>query len=295
MRFTVPLLSVLGTALTAISPLRAAESPPVTKPGIRELKLVTDIQAITPGKPFTIALVIDPQAGYHTYWRGPGIVGVATAMKWTLPEGFTAGAIQWPAPQKVNMAGITAYGYRERTLLLTKVTPPKEIAGNEVTLQVKCIWMACATSCNPGLAELSLTLPVQDTGKPEQPDAKVATEIEAVRTSLPPSAPSSWKIVVRSPSAVEIALEIEIPDLKIKDTESVYFYSDDMQVDSDEPQAISLDDAGRLQLRLVRPEFAPRSPDHLSGLLFCSQPWPGLNSHYVEISAPWPAGTFPHE
>lgn len=93
MRFTVPLLSVLGTALTAISPLRAAESP-VTKPGIRELKLVTDIQAITPGKPFTIALVIDPQAGYHTYWRGPGIVGVATAMKWTLPEGFTAGAIQ---------------------------------------------------------------------------------------------------------------------------------------------------------------------------------------------------------
>lgn len=295
MRFTVLLLSVLGTVLAAISPLQAAESPPITKPGIRELKLVTGIQAITPGEPFTIALSIDPQAGYHTYWRGPGIVGIATAMKWTLPEGFTADVIQWPAPQKVNMAGITAYGYRERKLLLTKVTPPKEIEGNQVTLQVKCIWMACATSCNPGLAELSLTLPVQGAGKSEQPDAKIAAEIEAVRASLPPEAPLSWKVLVRSPSAVEIALEIEIPNLKIKDVESVYFYCDDMQVDSDEPQAISLDATGHLQLRLVRPEFAPRSPARLSGLLYCSQPWPGLNSHYVEISIPWPEGTFPHE
>ncbi|MDP4849843.1 MAG: protein-disulfide reductase DsbD family protein, partial [Verrucomicrobiales bacterium] len=127
------------------------------KPGLQKIQLVTDISAITPGEEFTVALIIDPLPDHHTYWRGPGIVGVATTFNWTLPDGFSAGEVAWPPPQKVLMAGITAYGYRDRQMLLTTITPPDIIEGSEVTLSARFAWMACATSCYPGVDVFSLT------------------------------------------------------------------------------------------------------------------------------------------
>ena len=92
--------------LLAPLPSPAPESAPQAPPGIRSVRLVTDASAVVPGRPLTVGLLLDPEPGHHTYWRGPGIVGVATRLDWNLPPGFAAGPILWPPPETVLMAGI---------------------------------------------------------------------------------------------------------------------------------------------------------------------------------------------
>lgn len=298
LRFTFISLLVTGLLIPGSSDLPAADSGAKEKPGLRRIQLVTDVSAISPGETLTVALVIDPLPGYHTYWRGPGIVGVATAFDWTLPQGFIAGEVSWPPPQKVLMAGITAYGYRDKTMLLTDIETPEKIEGNEVTLRVRISWMACATSCNPGVDDFSLTLPVHRTSRPAPKEAALSKAFDEVRRSVPPTEPETWSITPRSPAPDRIELDLTIPGFPAALAPSISFYCYDMQVDSDEPQQVTvINDAGKetLRLTLVRPDFAPRSPATISGVLHCPGGWPGLNSPYVEISAPWPAGTFGNE
>jgi thiol:disulfide interchange protein DsbD len=275
--------------------LPALESAPIEKPGIKRMQLVTDVSAVTPGEPFTLALVIEPLLGYHTYWQGPGIVGMATTLDWDLPDSFSAGAIAWPAPEKVLMAGITAYGYLSRTYLLTEIRPPATIQSAEVTLRVKSSWMACSKTCNPGHADFSLTLPVNQSGRPIAKDATLTETFEQIRKSIPPAAPASWKITPRSPAADRIELDFTIPGLTAGSAPAVYFYCHDKQVDSDEAQQVTMIHEGgneKLRLILVRPDCAPRSPAAISGVLHCPDGWPGMDAKHVEISAPWPDGTF---
>ncbi len=294
MRLLPPLL-LLG----CLVPTASVESAPVSErkeaPGIKRIQLVTDTPAITPGETFTVALVIEPEPSHHTYWKGPGIVGVATSFKWDLPDGFTAGDVIWPAPGKVDMAGITAYGYKSNVMLLTEIQSPRNIAGSKVTLDLKTAWMACARSCNPGVAEFSLVLPVSTSGTISPKDPLIAAEFEATRQTVPLPAPESWTINASLPQPDRIQLDLTIPGLRPESMEGIYFYCHDLQVDSDAAQAVSITDppAGGFRLTLVRPVVvAPSSSSAISGVLFCPDGWPGMDSRHVEISALWPEGTF---
>ena len=88
-----------------------------------DLKFVAAVSAIQPGVPFTVALHIRHEEGFHTYWKAPGIVGLPTMIEWKLPPGFSAGPIEWPSPELVDMASHPAHGYHRDVLLLTKKTP----------------------------------------------------------------------------------------------------------------------------------------------------------------------------
>jgi DsbC/DsbD-like thiol-disulfide interchange protein len=270
----------------------APESAPEVRPGIRSVRLLAETTALVPGEPLWIGLLLDPEPDHHTYWRGPGIVGVATRLDWSLPPGFAAGPILWPPPETVLMAGIVAHGYRSQVLLLSRVSVPAEVEGDEVVLAASASWMACAVSCNPGVAELSLRLPVDRSGKAPPRDELLSELFEKARAALPPPAPEGWAAVPRLPSPDRIELELVVPGLGADAAGAVRFFSDDMQVDSDRPQRLEWIDPARGAFRLVlaRPEFAPKSPSHLSGLLHLPDGWPEIGSPFVEFSVPWPAG-----
>jgi DsbC/DsbD-like thiol-disulfide interchange protein len=294
-----PVFSLLiAGLLCCVTEARPAEDEPDKKSGLRKLQLVTDRSAISPGEPFTVALEIEPMPGYHTYWRGPGIVGVATNIEWSLPDGFSAGEIAWPPPQKVLMAGITAYGYRDRQLLLTEITPPQDLEGDTITLKARVAWMACSISCHPGFGDLTLTVPVNRTGEKGKGGTALSEAFDRVRRSIPPAAPASWKMELRSVAPDQIELDLIIPDSFPAPAQALSFFCYDMQVDSDEPQQVTvLADKGgtKWRLGLTRPDVAPRSPAVFAGVLCYPGGWPGLNSSFVEISIPWPPGTFSNE
>ncbi len=49
--------------------------------------------------------------GWHTYWRNPGDSGEPTRLAWVLPEGWSAGEIIWPVPERQPIGPLVDYGY----------------------------------------------------------------------------------------------------------------------------------------------------------------------------------------
>ena len=95
-------------------------------------ELLADTNAIVPGKPFTVGLLLHMVPDWHTYWKFPGDAGIPTEMKWNLPPGWKVDPIQWPIPLKLDEPGdIQIYGYHDEVLLMQQITPPRVDCGQE--------------------------------------------------------------------------------------------------------------------------------------------------------------------
>ena len=83
---------------------------------------------VVPGQTFTAGLLLKMAPGWHTYWQFPGDAAIPTEIKWQLPPGWKAVAIQWPVPLKLKEPGdIQIYGYHDQVLLMVPLTPPPKI------------------------------------------------------------------------------------------------------------------------------------------------------------------------
>ncbi|MEW6511565.1 MAG: thioredoxin family protein [Bacteroidota bacterium] len=126
------------------------------------VRLLVDVQAAVPGASFTAGILMTMDEGWHTYWMNPGEAGLATRVRWELPAGFTAGALEWPAPQKYLETGdVLTYGYAGETMLLTRINVPSTARpGGRVMLSAHVEWLECERICVPGEAEAYVRLPV---------------------------------------------------------------------------------------------------------------------------------------
>jgi DsbC/DsbD-like thiol-disulfide interchange protein len=121
--------------------LGLAIATPALAQGIDELpkvhaKLVAEDLAVPPGGSITVALEEDIREGWHTYWVNPGDAGAASEIKWTLPQGWRAGAIQWPTPKRLPVGPLMDYGYEGKLWLLQKLTVPADAkVGDTITLK----------------------------------------------------------------------------------------------------------------------------------------------------------------
>jgi len=128
--------------------------------------LVADATAIVPGKTIEIGILLEIEKGWHTYWLNPGDAGIPFAIEWTLPEGFEAGAIQWPLPQRLIEPGdLEAFAYKDKVLLIVPIKVPAEVSATSVDIRGKASWLVCEEICVPGNADVSLTLPVAKTAE----------------------------------------------------------------------------------------------------------------------------------
>lgn len=181
--------AAVGALLVCIA-FAFAEAKPVRN-GAVVADLVSAQASIQPGQPFWVALKLDHDAHWHSYWINAG-TGYPTSITWTLPEGFTAGPIVWPAPHTVkDSAGtITGNGYEGTVFLFTQITPPANLApGTNVTLKAAAEWLMCKDSCMPGDAQLELTRAV-NAEKPE-PDMSIARLFNNAFAALPGKA-ADW-------------------------------------------------------------------------------------------------------
>src|ERR1700758_3978547 len=130
-------------------------------------ELLPDTNAIVPGKPFTIGLLLRMAPGWHTYWAFSGDAGLPTELKWKLPSGWKIGEIQWPIPLKtIDPGDIQTYGYVDEVLLTQEVTPPPKIENSTTKLVADASWLVCEKICIPGSATLELELPVSAGSQP---------------------------------------------------------------------------------------------------------------------------------
>jgi thiol:disulfide interchange protein DsbD len=146
--------------------------------------LLSEASAIAPGQSFWVALEFNIRDGWHTYWRNPGDSGQATALKWQLPPGFTAGDIVWATPHRFEIPPLMNYGYAKHAVHLVNITAPKDLtAGTPIVLSAKASWLVCSDVCIPEEAELQLKLPVNT--EPGAIDPAHAALFAAARSELP--------------------------------------------------------------------------------------------------------------
>lgn len=126
-----------------------------------EAQLISEVETIQAGAPFWVALRLVHDPHWHTYWVNPGDSGLETMIEWDLPEGFGAGEIQWPYPERIEMGGLVTYGFERDVLLMVEITPPDSLPDREsITLKARADWLECKEICLPGGADVALTLSV---------------------------------------------------------------------------------------------------------------------------------------
>jgi thiol:disulfide interchange protein DsbD len=237
-----------------------------------KVALVSEAQAIAPGETFMVGLHLEPPAGFHTYWKHPGIVGLATSIEWSLPPGFTAGEIQWLAPRTVSMAGHTAQGYPGETLLMVPLTAPAEFAAGEVPLTARVSWMCCGDQCHPAAqVPFTITLPVARAGRP---DPAARPLFERFRAMLPAADPAWSASVERAGKTAVLTLKSNDPERTrdVAELGALRFFTADGQIHSDRPQRVTAGPGQVLRIELPLADHVPAAPS-LPGVVVAEKSW----------------------
>lgn len=144
-------------------------------------QLISNQSAIAPGEPFTLGLKFTIDPTWHTYWINPGPAGMPTEVQLDLPEGFTSGPLQFPVPKRfVTDYGSdiieAGFGYEDSVIHPVTITPPSDLAtGDPITITANATWLMCdPSSCVPGKATLTITLPVAEEAAKSDDDTIIA-------------------------------------------------------------------------------------------------------------------------
>ena len=212
-----------------------------------EAELVSESAAVVAGHRTTIALRLKIEDGWHTYWRNPGDSGLPTTIEWKLPPGFSAGAIQWPAPQALQVGPLVNYGYEGTVLHLVTLDVPGELRPGDVAeLAARADWLVCKEICIPDGADLELALPVAERA---EADAKWAASIAATRAALPRRLDGGWRAEARG-EGQRIVLKLAPPPGAPDPGAMRFFAETENQIEPSAPQTLARGSDGAYMLTL---------------------------------------------
>ncbi len=267
---------LLALSLSNVLSAASTAAPGPVRKGAVQADLVSAVASIQPGQTFRVALRLDHDEHWHSYWINPG-TGYPTSLKWKLPEGFKAGPIIWPTPHVVKDTrdNITGNGYEGTTFLFVDITAPANLpVGQPVTLRAKADWLMCREVCMPGMADLELTLPVS-TEKPA-PNMNVARLFNNAVAELPQPL-TGWQFTAaRTDTAITVRLQSAAgtthrpQDLHLFDTAGLVDYAAAQTV---------ADEKGTLVLTVPLAKDGPADATRLSGVLVSSNSWGGTTAH----------------
>jgi len=145
-----------------IGPSLAAAQPAVlTTDHVRAELLAHAPAGIAPGKPVWLALAIQHQPSWHSYWKNPGDSGLPTSLSWRLNDGAIPGDIAWPTPQALRAGPLMNHGYEGALLLPVPVTIPAGFKASELLVRLQAEWLVCRDICVPESGEFALKIPTR--------------------------------------------------------------------------------------------------------------------------------------
>jgi thiol:disulfide interchange protein DsbD len=147
-----------------------------------KLTLVPSVAGIMPGRPFDVGVRFEQESGWHIYWQNSGESGLPPTIQWKLPEGFTAGEIQFPIPKRhVSPGDIITNILPGEPILIVSIKPPNSVGASTVKLAAEVRYLICNQNCLQEQADVQVEVPVQ-TG-----DLKPANEdlFNRARRALP--------------------------------------------------------------------------------------------------------------
>ena len=181
-----PLFIILVAILGFVPAVNAQFGFP-TKVRSTVAELLSEEKTIAPGSTFTVALKLTHPADWHSYYKNSGGIELPPTITWKMPDGFTAGPIQWPVPEvKDGFFGKSFVYHGAPAFLIELTAPPTLKVGRTVTLTANSAWQICKESCINEKATLSLTLPITQVS---EKDSANAAFFENARKSLPRRSP----------------------------------------------------------------------------------------------------------
>lgn len=201
-RLRPALLVLLSLSQSARAQFDLPSGGPATR-----AEMVSEVKSIAAGASFSLALKLDHPDGWHSYYRNTGGVELPPAITWKLPDGFTAGSIQWPAPEVKDGFLGKSFVYTGSPVFLVDMTAPATLkAGETVTLTADASWQICEDLCINEDASFILNLPVTASTKPDPAQADLFARARARQ----PADATGWKFSATS-DGPDILLRAEPP------------------------------------------------------------------------------------
>jgi thiol:disulfide interchange protein len=122
------------------------------------VRLAVPPAQIYPGQQFMAGLYFKLEPGWHVYWLNAGDSGQPPSIKWQLPAGISAGALQFPAPRRLPLGPLMDYGYENEVLFPIPLQVANDFVptSSAITLGAAVKWLVCREVCIPGSAGLSV-------------------------------------------------------------------------------------------------------------------------------------------
>ena len=226
-----------------------------------ETNLIPEFDHITAGQKLTFAITQNHADGWHTYWKNPGDSGETIHIEWTLPKGFKANEIIYPAPEKQPTGPLVNFGFSGQTILLTSLDVPQNI-DESVSISAKVSWLACEDVCVPEIKEFSFNLPVTvHEATPTNPAL-----FELARKSIPPFKP--WQGMIEEQNQ-NIVISFDAGDeIKSLDGATDFFFFPEEWgiIKNTEQQSVAIKD-NILAISIMRDTRALSEIETLGGIL----------------------------
>ena len=220
------------------------------------------------GAEAVVGLMFTLEDGWHVYWVNAGDSGEPPHVKWTLPEGVTAGEMMFPAPQRLPLGPLMDFGYESAVTFPFKLQIAKGMKPGPVHVGAKVDWLVCREVCLPGKADLGI-------------DLKVVTGAGGAGTAVGPlgeALAGMPRVVNATVNAGKSDFVITVHTGQREKGGEFYPYDPDLIQNSAEQQVELLDDGVRIRVAKA-PELS-KLPKELHGLVKVS------NTVSYEFTAP---------
>ncbi|MBU2956287.1 hypothetical protein KO490_01320 [Paracoccus sp. C2R09] len=159
-----PILPAICATLLAL-PAVAQDLPP----GLSSARLLPGWTEDSGKRVLALELNLEP--GWKTYWRSPGDSGLPPDFDWTRSENLGHVRLHWPAPTSIDSGSAREMGYRDRLVL--PLTAEAIDAGDPMRIAVDIDLGLCEKICVP--AHLTLDAPAPGA----EPDPVILTALQA--------------------------------------------------------------------------------------------------------------------
>jgi thiol:disulfide interchange protein DsbD len=216
-----------------------------------------------PGAQTRIGIQFETDKDWHIYWKNPGDSGEPPRVRWQLPEGVTAGPIQWPAPTRMNNSAGTDYGYQGNAVLLSTLNTPKAVQPGSSVVIADLRWLVCHDVCIPQHAELRARMRISNNATIDQ---RVHELLDTAAKRIPKPLPDSLHLTATS-SRDHLLLSIASNN---NIAHATFFPTEPEQIDNAAPQGLA-NDGSIVRLELKKSDHLLRDPESLEGVLVLNE------------------------
>ena len=143
------------------------------------------------GQAAQVGLHFTLEPGWHVYWQNAGDAGEPPRIGWTLPQGVSADALEFPPPTRLPLGPLMDFGYEREVVFPFALHVAKDAKTGNAKLDAEVHWLVCREVCLPGHANLELKETIAAAGSTNGLSATEETLLSSAVDSLPKAAPAS--------------------------------------------------------------------------------------------------------